>query len=415
LGVDSNDAESLKWYRMAVKNHRGLADQGNADAQEKLGDMYYFGLGVEKDRSEAIKWYHTAAEKGNIYARAKAGGTFDHKERVGSATKRFSKRSIQGAESKPPELSAEAASLLNQAAEARKRGVLLAELAKLNRAVDMEGRSLGSFSQYLVLADQREPVIKKAVYLGYVHDPNEAKKVTIGDADGCFLLAIHLIEKARKLAPTHPRPVWEGALTACERGPSPGNIVMRSDNFIDSRLLGKELQYNPSILKDCDQALQLDPNDPETFHAYSKVLMKHYEITLQNAKITADLPSGMKTAPDVDMKHRAMNFIDNAILLAPDHGEFYLTRAKFRIDSNEVSDAITDLDLAIRHGSATGEAYCIRGSLRMQQKDYSNACKDLDKAKDLGYPVSFDLYDEAFTKKTEEFLKRRKEELKQQE
>ena len=56
-GVDINNTEAVRWYRLA-------ADQGNGQAQNNLGSCYEFGKGVEKDLSEAIKWYRIAAQNG---------------------------------------------------------------------------------------------------------------------------------------------------------------------------------------------------------------------------------------------------------------------------------------------------------------------------------------------------------------
>lgn len=43
-----------------------LADaiQGDEEAQYALGQMYYFGNGVDKNYTEAKKWYKKAAEQG---------------------------------------------------------------------------------------------------------------------------------------------------------------------------------------------------------------------------------------------------------------------------------------------------------------------------------------------------------------
>ena len=48
-------AEAAKWYEKA-------ADQGYADAQDELGGMYEFGLGVTRDYSEAEKWFVKAGD-----------------------------------------------------------------------------------------------------------------------------------------------------------------------------------------------------------------------------------------------------------------------------------------------------------------------------------------------------------------
>jgi len=46
-----------------------LAEKGNADAQYRLGKMYFHGTGVPKDEHEAVKWFQKAAAQGNEYAR----------------------------------------------------------------------------------------------------------------------------------------------------------------------------------------------------------------------------------------------------------------------------------------------------------------------------------------------------------
>jgi uncharacterized protein len=54
--VPQNDAEAVKWFRLA-------ADQGNASGQTWLGDMYAKGQGVPQDYVEAVKWYRLAADQ----------------------------------------------------------------------------------------------------------------------------------------------------------------------------------------------------------------------------------------------------------------------------------------------------------------------------------------------------------------
>lgn len=43
----------MKWYRLA-------AEQGNADAQDHLGDMYADGRGVPQDNVLAYMWFNLA-------------------------------------------------------------------------------------------------------------------------------------------------------------------------------------------------------------------------------------------------------------------------------------------------------------------------------------------------------------------
>jgi clan AA aspartic protease (TIGR02281 family) len=60
-GVTQDYKEAAKWYRLA-------ADKGNADAQLQFGYMSYYGQGVTRDYREAAKWYRLAATQGNADA-----------------------------------------------------------------------------------------------------------------------------------------------------------------------------------------------------------------------------------------------------------------------------------------------------------------------------------------------------------
>jgi TPR repeat protein len=68
-GVPQNDAEALKWYRLA-------ADQGNAQAQANLGIMYEKGQGVPRNAAEAMRWYRLAADLGNPRAQSGLGAMY---------------------------------------------------------------------------------------------------------------------------------------------------------------------------------------------------------------------------------------------------------------------------------------------------------------------------------------------------
>ncbi len=51
-------------YATALQEWRPLAEQGHAEAQNFLGWMHRWGLGVPMDDTEAVKWYRKAAEQG---------------------------------------------------------------------------------------------------------------------------------------------------------------------------------------------------------------------------------------------------------------------------------------------------------------------------------------------------------------
>ena len=60
-GHQADYEEALKWFHLA-------ADQGNAEAQARIGMMYHFGKGVPRDDAEAARWYLLAANGGYAWA-----------------------------------------------------------------------------------------------------------------------------------------------------------------------------------------------------------------------------------------------------------------------------------------------------------------------------------------------------------
>ena len=70
LEVAQNYKEAVKWYRLS-------AEQGNADAQYNLGMSYAKGHGVLQDFKESVKWYQLAAEQGLAEAQYIMGLMYD--------------------------------------------------------------------------------------------------------------------------------------------------------------------------------------------------------------------------------------------------------------------------------------------------------------------------------------------------
>jgi len=64
-----NYPEAATWFRMA-------ADQGLAKAQYNLGTLYDAGQGVPHDEAEAAKWYRKAADQGNTDAQYTLAGMY---------------------------------------------------------------------------------------------------------------------------------------------------------------------------------------------------------------------------------------------------------------------------------------------------------------------------------------------------
>ncbi len=65
-GLAKNHEEAFKWFLKS-------AEQGNAEAQERVGCYYYYGLGIAKNKEEGVKWYRKAAEQGDPDAQCVIG------------------------------------------------------------------------------------------------------------------------------------------------------------------------------------------------------------------------------------------------------------------------------------------------------------------------------------------------------
>ncbi len=63
-------------YREAIRWYLKAAEQGYALAQVYLGTMYYKGQGVPQDYKEAVKWYRKGAEQGDAEAQVHLGAMY---------------------------------------------------------------------------------------------------------------------------------------------------------------------------------------------------------------------------------------------------------------------------------------------------------------------------------------------------
>jgi TPR repeat protein len=63
LGVSKDYKKAIVWYERAAR-------AGHADAQRNYGDMINFGRGgLQKDNRQAFKWYFAASQQGNEKAK----------------------------------------------------------------------------------------------------------------------------------------------------------------------------------------------------------------------------------------------------------------------------------------------------------------------------------------------------------
>ena len=70
-GVTEDYDEAVRWYRKA-------ADQDLAEAQNNLGECYYYGRGVTQHYTEAVRWYRKAAEQGHSLAQIQLGRCYEN-------------------------------------------------------------------------------------------------------------------------------------------------------------------------------------------------------------------------------------------------------------------------------------------------------------------------------------------------
>jgi len=79
------------------------AEEGDAEAQNMLGDMHYYGKGVEQNYEEAAKWYFKAAEQGNAIAQNMIGLIHSKGEGVAQEYKEAVRWYLKSAEQNQPD------------------------------------------------------------------------------------------------------------------------------------------------------------------------------------------------------------------------------------------------------------------------------------------------------------------------
>jgi TPR repeat protein len=67
-------------YTKTLQELKARGDQGDADAQFKVGLMYYLGQGVLRDYLEALAWFKKAARQDNPYAQYNVGYMYEKGE-----------------------------------------------------------------------------------------------------------------------------------------------------------------------------------------------------------------------------------------------------------------------------------------------------------------------------------------------
>jgi TPR repeat protein len=91
----TRDAEADKWFRLA-------AAQGNAQAEERLGQLYYTGRGEAQDYAQAAAWFRKAAEHGNRAAQQRLAQMYREGKGVALDREEAKRWTQLAAQSAPP-------------------------------------------------------------------------------------------------------------------------------------------------------------------------------------------------------------------------------------------------------------------------------------------------------------------------
>ena len=68
--MTKDPAKAAEWYQKA-------AEQGYAQAQNRLGECYFYGQGKPENKFAAVKWYEKAAEQGIANAQYSLGYCYE--------------------------------------------------------------------------------------------------------------------------------------------------------------------------------------------------------------------------------------------------------------------------------------------------------------------------------------------------
>ena len=79
---DGDAAIANKDYATALKKYKIAATKNNSNAQNQVGNIYKYGLGVKQDNAEAVRWYRLAAEQGNASAQSNLAIIYNNGEGV---------------------------------------------------------------------------------------------------------------------------------------------------------------------------------------------------------------------------------------------------------------------------------------------------------------------------------------------
>jgi hypothetical protein len=93
---DAQAAYDRGKYATALEIWQPLAEQGNADAQVGLGNLFLGGYGIARDERAAMEWFRKAAEQGNAVGQFSFGSLYYGRKEFGPAATWYRRAAEQG-------------------------------------------------------------------------------------------------------------------------------------------------------------------------------------------------------------------------------------------------------------------------------------------------------------------------------
>ena len=93
---DAQAAYDRGRYATALEIWQPLAEQGNADAQVGLGNLFLGGYGLARDDRAAMEWFRKAAEQGSTVGQFSFGSLYYGRKEFGAAATWYRRAAEQG-------------------------------------------------------------------------------------------------------------------------------------------------------------------------------------------------------------------------------------------------------------------------------------------------------------------------------
>ena len=317
-GVPVDAIESTKWYRKA-------AEQGDAFSQGKLGLAYYIGYGVPKNSEEAKKWFRLSAKGGDQGSKDALAG-IEKMETVlpdGLDTTNLKKlpndQEAKSQYSFRPDKSVQ--KLLARGIKENRNGKLEASIQTLTKAISLSpnhfsayglratvfhakgdlDRAMQDYNQSIKLISNAKfkstedaNTVMEPLYLGRgeihyikgnlensIQDFNQVLKIDPNDLESYQLRGKAHLDRGKEFMISNDFQKANKELDSSiqdyekfiELNPNPPSAIYK---FLGLAYLSKhEASASPGIkimkkfvklaLRDLNKALQIDPNDPETY------------------------------------------------------------------------------------------------------------------------------------------------------